>query len=314
MTEQPIAALATSDQKSLGLFEKFKVSRIDGRDAPGQKHHGAEYFVLDMADKFAIPALAAYAEACKQEYPALSADLFRKAFEMELAASEYITVPEVTLPGGLIVPSFRCAKFLSSRGRNDTPLSLFTAEPWVEISYQEARDAAKKAGLNLITETQCLAIAFNVSQQGINWTGGEVGKGDMFQGLRNGGFKAAQPANCEPDDETERRWFELSNGERIYDFAGNAFTWVFDDVQGDEQGLPSMIKKFSPSLTTAPFPPVKKGMGYRPERRCDWSGSALVRGGYWFSQSFAGAFNLGFACHERCCDHVGFRCTQSRGH
>jgi len=306
-------AQAQADKKSIGLYNKFNVSRTDGRDAPGEKHHGAEYFVLDMADKFAAPALAAYAEACKHEYPVLSADLFRKESEKQLAASEYITVPEVTLPNGLVVPSFRCAKFLSSRGHNDTPLSLFTAAPWVEINYQESRDAAKNAGLNLITETQCLAIAYNISQQAINWTGGEVGKGDLFQGLRNGDFEEAQPANIESKDETERRWFELSNGERIYDFAGNAYTWVFDDVQGDENGLPSIIKADSPSLTTAPFPSRKKGMGWRPNGQCDWSGRALVRGGGWCSESFAGAFYLVGDWPDYRNGSVGFRCTQPIG-
>lgn len=306
------AEVKAIDKKSLGLFSKFNVTRTDGRDAPGEKHHGAEYFVLDMADKFAAPALTAYAEACQHEYPALSADLFRKASENELAASEYITVPEITLPNGLVVPSFRCAKFLSSRGHNDTPVSLFTASPWVEINYQESRDAAKSAGLNLITELQCLAIAYDICQQAINWTGGEVGNGDLFQGLRNDNFDEAQPANVESEDETERRWFELSNGELIYDFAGNAYTWVFDDVQGDENGLPSIIKADSPSLTTAPFPSGEKGMGWRPDGQRDWSGDALVRGGYWFSGSHAGAFYLdsGWPGNR---DGVGFRCTKPIG-
>jgi hypothetical protein len=304
---------ATADKKALGLFQKFNVSRTDGRDAPGEKHHGAEYFVLDMADTFAIPALTAYAEACKHEYPVLSADLFRKASEKSLAASEFITVPEVTLPNGLVVPSFLCAKFLSSQGLNDTPISLFTGKPWVEINYQESRDAALRAGLNLITETQALAIAFNVSQQAINWTGGEVGNGALFQGLRNDNFDEAQPANVESEDETERRWFELSNGERIYDFAGNAYTWVFDDVQGDENGLTTIINADSPSLTTAPFPSREKGMGWRPDGQRDWSGHALIRGGCWLSESYAGAFYLVGGWPGNRYGGVGFRCTKPIG-
>lgn len=293
-----------------GLYQKFNVSRTDGGDQPGEKHHGAEYFVLDLSDDpFAIPAAIAYAAACRNDYPALAADLERKASEKELAASEYTTVPEVTLPNGLVVPSFRCAKFLSSRGVNDMPLSIFTAAPWVEINYQESRDAAKCAGLNLITEMQCLAIAYNISQQAINWTGGEVGNGDLFQGLRNGNFDEAQPANVESEDETERRWFELSNGERIYDFSGNAFTWVLDDVQGDENGLTTIIKTDSPSLTTAPFPSREKGMGWRPDGQRDWSGRALLRGGYWGSESTAGAFSLNRGWPDRRSAYVGFRCT-----
>lgn len=59
-----------------GVYKKFVVRRTDGRDKPGQKHHGCEYFVLDVYhDKFAIPALGAYAKACFKEYPILAAHL-----------------------------------------------------------------------------------------------------------------------------------------------------------------------------------------------------------------------------------------------
>lgn len=43
------------------------------------KHYGCEYFVLDLAhDKFAAPALEAYADACEKEYPLLAADIRSK--------------------------------------------------------------------------------------------------------------------------------------------------------------------------------------------------------------------------------------------
>lgn len=63
-----------------GLYGKFFVERTDGRSAPGQKHDGCEYFVLDLDhDKHAGPALEAYAASCDSEYPALAADLRAKA-------------------------------------------------------------------------------------------------------------------------------------------------------------------------------------------------------------------------------------------
>lgn len=59
-----------------GLYRKFKVSRTDGTSRKGKKHCGCRYFVIDVDhDKFARAALGAYAEACKQEYPALAQDL-----------------------------------------------------------------------------------------------------------------------------------------------------------------------------------------------------------------------------------------------
>ena len=59
-----------------GIYDKFRVERRDGSDAPGGKHDGCVYFVLDLIhDKHAFPALLAYADSCEAEYPLLAADL-----------------------------------------------------------------------------------------------------------------------------------------------------------------------------------------------------------------------------------------------
>lgn len=62
-----------------GLFRKFNVTRTDGSDQPGGKHHGCEYFVLDVDhDQHAKAALQAYAASCAQSHPQLSADLIAR--------------------------------------------------------------------------------------------------------------------------------------------------------------------------------------------------------------------------------------------
>ena len=59
-----------------GLFKKFEVKRLDGSDDPGGKHHGCEYFVLDLDhDPYARAVLLAYANACWTTYPKLAHDL-----------------------------------------------------------------------------------------------------------------------------------------------------------------------------------------------------------------------------------------------
>ena len=297
-----------------GLCQKFNVSRTDGSDQPGSKHYGAEYFVLDLSDDpFAIPAALAYAAACRADYPALADDLYRKAAEKSMATSEFITVPETLLPNGQVIPSFRVAKYLSSRGPAGIPVSSATGAPWVEINYHEAVAAASGVGLNLLTETQALAIAWNVSQQDINWTGSKVGEGNLYQGLHQGAFDSAQPGNVESDEAEERRWFELSNGERLYDVAGNTFSWIFDDVHGDEQGVVVCRFESDDISLQAPYPSMEKGMGWRPDGGRDWSGNALVRGGCWGSGSDAGAFDLGYGWPDVRGGDVGFRCTKPIG-
>lgn len=59
-----------------GIHQKYRVERTDGSSKPGGKHAECAYFVLDLEhDPFAIPALRAYAEACRERYPILAFDL-----------------------------------------------------------------------------------------------------------------------------------------------------------------------------------------------------------------------------------------------
>jgi hypothetical protein len=61
-----------------GIYRKFKVERTDGSSAPGGKHSGCSYFVLDLDhDPFARPALGAYAKACRKKFPELARQLER---------------------------------------------------------------------------------------------------------------------------------------------------------------------------------------------------------------------------------------------
>lgn len=223
----------------------------------------------------------------------------------------FITVPETVLPNGAVVPSFQVGQYASTKG-DDGKLSIRAdGAPWVRINYSDAKKACVSAGYKLITETQWLAIAYNASQQDANWTGSKVGEGKLFQGIRKGNVSSAQPGDYEPTDAEECRWLTLSNGERICDLNGNVWQWVFDDVQGDDQGLISKaFAKDSPSITTRPYPSLKVGMGWIPDAGADWSGGALIRGGAWNSDVNAGAFDLNYDWPDYDRDYVGFRCTK----
>ena len=59
-----------------GIHRKYTITRTDGRDAPGEKHHGCTYFVIDLDhDENAKAALEAYANACRKARPALAKHL-----------------------------------------------------------------------------------------------------------------------------------------------------------------------------------------------------------------------------------------------
>ena len=68
--------------KARGVYEKFTVTRNDGKSEKGEKHEGCEYFVLDMNhDPHALAAIQAYAESCSADYPELARDLMFRYHE-----------------------------------------------------------------------------------------------------------------------------------------------------------------------------------------------------------------------------------------
>jgi hypothetical protein len=68
--------MTREEKRYRGVYEKFLVTRADGRDGPGEKHCGCDYFVLDPKhDPFALPAMLLYADKCESDYPRLARDL-----------------------------------------------------------------------------------------------------------------------------------------------------------------------------------------------------------------------------------------------
>lgn len=69
----------TKPTEQQGLFAKFTVLRNDMKDEPGKKHADCDYFVLDVShDPYAKAALSAYAAACRETHPDLSADMVKR--------------------------------------------------------------------------------------------------------------------------------------------------------------------------------------------------------------------------------------------
>ncbi len=232
-----------------------------------------------------------------------------------ISANQFVAVPETTLPGGIVVPAFRVGKYLCTRGESDQVAVNAAGAPWVDISYHSARAACAAVGAALLTERQALAIAVNVAGVAVNWSGGAVGEGNLMRGLHLDldDVDEPYPGTFVSPDPLEHRMFTLSNGEQIYDAAGNAYSWIFDDIQGDENGL--VARAFaadSPSISSAPFPSGQRGMGWFPNSG-NWSGGALLRGGCWCSYSYAGVFNLGYDSPGFGYSDVGFRCTTPVG-
>ncbi len=228
-----------------------------------------------------------------------------------MSHQKFITVPAITLPNGVAMPSFQIGQYLCGEDPEGEVSISADIAPWTRINFSEAKRACATIGGKLITELEYLAIAHDIVQQDINWSGGKVGDGYVFQGLHLGTVREARPGSYVSPNEKERRWHQLSNGERIYDLAGNVYSWVFDDVQGDVHGIVAhRFAEDSPSITTAPYPSMRKGMGWRPDAGDNWAGYALARGGCWCGEDYAGVFRLNLGSPDRRRGIVGFRCTK----
>jgi hypothetical protein len=222
----------------------------------------------------------------------------------------FVTVPATTLPGGIRVPAFTVARWLAARGRDGCVLLSEAARPWVNIGYHAAREACLRSGLGLLTELQALAIAHDLARQAVNWSGRAVGAGRLCQGLHLGRFDRPQPAHVASLDRRERRWHVLSNGQLIHDFAGNAFSWVFDDVQGNAEGIVGHVfAPDSPTVSGAPGEPLQQGLGWWPKGGSNWYGRALARGSSWSSREGAGIFTVVDERPRSERPYIGFRCT-----
>jgi hypothetical protein len=64
------------EDKRNKLQQKYYVERIDERDRAGGDRVDSKYFVLDYVhDPYALAALEAYALACDEDFPNLSAEI-----------------------------------------------------------------------------------------------------------------------------------------------------------------------------------------------------------------------------------------------
>lgn len=98
-----------------GLYEKFHVTRTDGSDAPGGKHEGCRYFVLDAThDPHTPAAMRAYAASCAVTHPLLAADINAEFGTQEELIDVFGVKPngETVLIGKAPIPPLMKAKDL----------------------------------------------------------------------------------------------------------------------------------------------------------------------------------------------------------
>lgn len=217
-----------------------------------------------------------------------------------------------------------------------------TGNHWVEIQAFEKSDAINKSiaacdGCHLITDAEWLTIAQNIASVPSNWPYGIVGTGYIFSGHNDN--SPANPLVASLDDNNgyyatgntsgnQKRTLTLTNGEVIWDFAGNvseytsnqasslsqpgkasqtAYEWTQWDVVTNIGSMPVnsspvFANPIASSWNTA------KGIGAIYTNPSATTVTSVTRGGSWATSTNAGIYsmNLSFPASTSS-PSIGFR-------
>ena len=223
----------------------------------------------------------------------------------------YITVPGSSLFG----TNAFCTMKYEAKNVSGVATSQAAGAPWVSISQTNAisTSAAACDSCHLITEAEWLTIAHNVLSVDSNWSGGTVGSGYIYSGHNDGSAGALAASTNDSDGysgtgnvspSNQRRTLTLTNGEVIWDIAGNVWKWTSDQTSGGQPGASGFAWREwntiagTGSLSPNPHPsygtPAASnwtsghGIGVIFSNSTDIGARAFVRGGGWGYGGYAG--------------------------
>jgi hypothetical protein len=213
-----------------------------------------------------------------------------------------------------------------------TPESRASGTPWVNISQNNAiteastvknQDGTTCTSCHLLTEPEYMTIAQNVLSVASNWSGGVVGSGYIYSGHNDGAPDNSLIADSNDSNgyagETntggnQRRTLNLTNGQVIWDMAGNVYEWTNATIAGNAQpglsgevayatkqwnngslimnGLPYASQPASTGIAGITGWNSAQGIGQIYSNYSETTDRAFFRGGSWNNGSVAGVLRL----------------------
>jgi len=233
---------------------------------------------------------------------------------------------------------FCVMKYEAKNDGSNKAVSTAAGLPWVIINQTNAVTTATAAcdGCHLISEAEWMTLAQNVLSVPSNWSGGAVGTGYIYSGHNDNAPASALAADSNDNNgysgETntsgnQRRTLTLTNGQVIWDLAGNVWEWTAETVTSGQPGVSGtgfnwhewMSVTAKGTLAISPFPGSTglsgastwnsaQGIGQIYSNSDDMGLRVFVRSGGWFSGAVDGVLALGLDRAPSSTDvYIGFR-------
>jgi uncharacterized membrane protein len=231
-----------------------------------------------------------------------------------------------------------------TQGTSTTPISAPSVQQWINVSQTtaitNAPNVASCPTCHLITDAEYLTIVQNVLSVGNpNWSGNVVGSGYIYSGHNDNA-----PANAlvaDPLDSSgyagetnqggnQKRTLTLTNGQIIWDIAGNLWEWTAGTSTTGQPGVSGggyVWREWTAvtnpgSLTPNPSPATTgisganswnsgNGIGVIYSNADEVALRGFIRGGSWLNGGLAGvlALYLGYAPNSPN-NNIGFRVSR----